>query len=193
MRSVNSHTTRLAAAALAAATVVALSPAAPSGAAHAARAATKCANADLVPSAANTAAVTRATLCLINAERRARRARSLKSNARLRAAAQSYAEHMVEKDFFAHVSPTGSTLVQRLRRSAYLGSKRSYKVGENLAWATGILATPAQTVRNWMKSPPHRRNIVDKGFREIGIGVAIGAPGTKKPGATYTTEFGRRS
>ena len=59
--------------------------------------------------------------------------------------------------------------------------------------STGTLATPAQTVRGWMNSPPHRRNMLDRGFREIGIGVALGAPGSNDPGATYATEFGRRS
>jgi uncharacterized protein YkwD len=173
--------------------VVALAAAGPAVAARPAHQAQRCANADAVPSAGNSAAVRRATLCLVNVERRARGARNLKANARLRTAAQSYAEQMVAKDFFAHVSPTGSTLLQRIRRAAYLSSARSWSLGENLAWGTGLLATPAATVRNWMQSPPHRRNVLDRRFREVGIGVAIGAPGTTERGATYTTEFGRRS
>jgi uncharacterized protein YkwD len=158
-----------------------------------ASAATRCANADLTPTAANLASVRKATLCLINAERRSRGARALKSNSRLRMAADRYAREMVAKNFFSHVSPSGSTLLQRIKRTAYLSSVRSFAVGENLAWGTGSFATPAETVRGWMNSPPHRRNMLDKGFREIGIGVATGAPGTSDAGATYATEFGRRS
>ena len=44
-----------------------------------------------------------------------------------------------------------------------------------------------------MGSPPHRANILNRRFREIGIGVVLGAP---QPGtdhaATYATSFGTR-
>jgi uncharacterized protein YkwD len=158
-----------------------------------AKSAQRCANADLVPTTANLAQVRSATLCLMNAERRARGLRRLKSNSRLRTAAQRYAEEMVRKDFFGHVSPSGTTVLQRIKKATYLSRVRSYAVGENLAWGTRQLSTPAQTMRGWMNSAPHRRNILDRGFREVGIGVAIGAPGTSDPGATYATDFGRRS
>jgi uncharacterized protein YkwD len=165
----------------------------PAQAAPPARAAQSCAGADLIPSSTNAPEIRGATLCLLNAERRAHRLRSLRSNSRLRRAAQSYAQQMVQQDFFAHVSPSGSTLIQRIRRTAYLSTAHSWSVGENLAWGTGALATPAETVQNWMDSPPHRHNILTRSFKEIGIGVALGAPGQGADGATYTTEFGRRS
>jgi uncharacterized protein YkwD len=50
-------------------------------------------------------------------------------------------------------------------------------------------------VEAWMGSPPHQANILDRRFREIGIGVAGGAPAQLGPGeqaATYATEFGQR-
>jgi uncharacterized protein YkwD len=43
-----------------------------------------------------------------------------------------------------------------------------------------------------MNSPGHRANILSESFRQIGIAIAPGTPvGTG--GATYTTDFGRRS
>jgi uncharacterized protein YkwD len=45
-----------------------------------------------------------------------------------------------------------------------------------------------------MHSSGHRRNILDRDLREIGIGIAPGAPldvGGQRA-ATYTTDFGRR-
>jgi uncharacterized protein YkwD len=180
----------LATAAIAAAAAFA---AAPASAPAAARAAASCANADLVPNATNLGAVRQATLCLINGERRARGRRKLKSNNRLRTAAQRYVQEMVKKDFFGHVSPSGSTVLGRIKHAAYLSSARSWAVGENLAWGTGELSTPRQTVQNWMNSPPHRHNMLDKSFREIGIGVAVGVPKSSDGGATYATEFGTRS
>jgi uncharacterized protein YkwD len=46
-----------------------------------------------------------------------------------------------------------------------------------------------------MHSPGHRRNMLNKNFRDIGIGIAIGAPQdvAGSPAATYATEFGTRS
>jgi uncharacterized protein YkwD len=45
-----------------------------------------------------------------------------------------------------------------------------------------------------MNSPGHRANILNSAFREIGIGVAYGAPvAVGGPAATYATEFGARS
>ena len=47
-----------------------------------------------------------------------------------------------------------------------------------------------------MASPAHRANILNAAFREIGIGIALGAPvagATAASGAaTYTNQFGRR-
>jgi uncharacterized protein YkwD len=43
-----------------------------------------------------------------------------------------------------------------------------------------------------MNSPGHRANILSSSFRAIGIGIALGTPGSGR-GATYTTDFGKRS
>jgi uncharacterized protein YkwD len=43
-----------------------------------------------------------------------------------------------------------------------------------------------------MASPPHRRNILDGRFNQIGIGIVSGVPAAGKSGATYVTEFGMR-
>ena len=47
----------------------------------------------------------------------------------------------------------------------------------------------------WMASPGHRANILRGAFREIGIGIAPGAPMAGlagDPAVTYTNEFGTR-
>jgi uncharacterized protein YkwD len=43
-----------------------------------------------------------------------------------------------------------------------------------------------------MHSAGHRRNILDPGYRDLGIGIALRAP-SGHSGATYVNEFGRRS
>lgn len=161
-----------------------------------AAAATPCANTELVPSAANIAAVKKATLCLLNAERTSRSLSKLTSNGQLGKAAQSFSATMVRQRFFDHVSPSGSTLDNRVRRgTSYLrGQVRSWSLGENIAWGSGELASPNEIVDSWMNSSGHRRNILDRRFRHIGIGVAAGAPDNVRgqPAATYTTDFGAR-
>ena len=165
-------------------------------AAAAAPAQAACSGADLVPSHANAAKVRTATLCLLNAQRRAHGLRKLRSNDRLRRIAAGYAHEMVQQSFFDHVSPSGSTPLSRIKSTRYLEGARSWSIGENLAWGTGSLATPRATVRAWMHSPGHRANILNRTFREIGIGIATGAPvpiDAAAPGATYATDFGGRS
>lgn len=161
-----------------------------------ASAAAPCANADIMPGAANIASVKNATLCLLNTQRTSRGLSRLSPDRQLAKAAGRHSATMVSQRFFGHVSPAGSTLSSRVRGgTSYLrGSIRSWSLGENLAWGSGTRATPRKIVRSWMNSPGHRRNILDRRFRHIGIGVATGAPGAVagRPAATYTTNFGTR-
>jgi uncharacterized protein YkwD len=48
--------------------------------------------------------------------------------------------------------------------------------------------------KDWMHSPPHRANILDPSYRDVGVGVARGYPmGAGAGSATYTVDFGARS
>ena len=168
--------------------VVVASFAAAAPAAHAAT----CASAHVAPAVAPIG-ITRATvLCLLNNERAARGLAPLVSQATLESAATRYSQTMVQQRFFAHVSPSGQTLRQRL--AGYIGSADDFTVGENLAWGEGALATPASIVRGWMNSDGHRANILNAAFAEIGIGIVLGSPVGSLPirSATYTTHFGSR-
>jgi uncharacterized protein YkwD len=167
------------------ATILALAAPATSSAARA------CPGAHLAPSAAHAAQVRHATLCLLNRQRTRHGLPRLRQQRSLSNAARRYARLMVAKHFFAHVSPGGSTMAQRIKRTNYLRHTRGWALGENLAWGSGAAATPARIVNAWMHSAGHRRNILDRSYREIGIGIALGAP-NGRAGATYVNEFGRR-
>jgi uncharacterized protein YkwD len=154
-----------------------------------------CGNADETPTAGTVAETRAATLCLLNGERTKRGLRKLRSHDTLRSVATNYSRLMVRQRFFDHVSPGGSTLTSRIRRTSYLRSTQAWSLGENLAWGSGHYATPREIVQSWMESPGHKRNILDRDFTEIGIGIALGAPVAafaSSGAATYTTEFGRR-
>jgi uncharacterized protein YkwD len=154
-----------------------------------------CTGVNTMPSSANIAAIRHTTLCLLNRIRRAHHRHRLRNNPALQLVAQRYSQLMVADRFFDHVSPTGATFVQRIRQTDYLASAASWSLGENLAWGSGFYATPRETVNSWMHSPGHRHNILEPRYREIGIGVAPGTPTDAGgvPGATYTTEFGKRT
>lgn len=161
----------------------------------AARSANSCRQADAMPSQISSTTLRNTTLCLLNRERRGRGMRKLRLNRRLASAARGHAVDMVRADYFSHDSRNGSSFVDRIRRAGYLRNAGSWFVGENLAWGTGQRATPRQIVRAWMNSPGHRANILNRRFREIGIGIADGAPvkvSSSSPGATYATDFGTR-
>lgn len=157
-------------------------------------AAASCANADAAPGTVSTSAMRTATLCLLNEERADAGLRPLSEHRKLEKAAFRFSKEMVNKRFFDHVSPSGSTLSTRVKKVKYTKGARSWALGENIAWGTGTRATPASIVDAWMHSPGHKRNILDPTFREIGIGIAAGAPvaTASSVGATYTTDFGFR-
>jgi uncharacterized protein YkwD len=152
-----------------------------------------CAYASAVPSTVSVAAVRSSKLCLLNVERRRCGMRPLRPDRRLRRAAMRHARDMDARNYFDHTSRGGASFVDRIRRARYLKGARSWTVGENIAWGSGRLATPRSIMRAWMNSPGHRANILNRRFREIGVGVSQGAPtGGVGNGATYATSFGAR-
>jgi uncharacterized protein YkwD len=155
----------------------------------------RCANTSLKPTRANLELVRDAVLCLHNRERADHGLPELRENPKLRRAAERHASNMVDARFFDHTSPGGSTMLERIRRTGYTARANRWALGENIAWGSGAFATAAQIHRSWMKSSAHRANILQRRFREIGIGIETGLPvrlRAAQSGATYTTDFGYR-
>ncbi len=92
---------------------------------------------------------------------------ALTSNRLLAQAAQTKANDMLAKQYFAHNTPSGDTPWTFIKATGY-----SYiTAGENLA----IDFTEAESIQTaWMNSPGHRANIMNKSFQEIGVGIAKG-------------------
>ena len=151
----------------------------------------QCADADLLPGTGNLAAVSDATLCLLNAERTARGLGTLTLDRRLQRAAVGHGGDMVANGYFAHEGRNGSRPADRIRAAGYLSSGGAWRIGENLAWGTGDFSTPRSIVAAWMSSAGHRANILLPAYREIGFGVIAGNPRSGDgAGATFVTEFG---
>jgi uncharacterized protein YkwD len=134
------------------------------------------------------AAMARASLCLVNRERRKRGLRPLRSNRRLALAARRHAADMLRHGYFSHNSRSGASFVSRIKKTGYLRRARLWLVAENIAYGSGGGASPRAIVRAWMHSPPHRHSILDASFKELGSGVAVGASHHGK--ALYVQDFG---
>ncbi|MBN1530546.1 MAG: CAP domain-containing protein [Thermoleophilaceae bacterium] len=133
-----------------------------------------------------------ATLCLLNRERTRHGLPRLTVDAHLRKAARWHAADMVSRRYFAHISLAGSKPSDRIRAAGYMNGVRRWFVGENLVWGAGPFSRPVDRVRALMHSPPHRRNMLSSGFREVGIWVSRQAPvhSAYPSGATYVLNFG---
>jgi uncharacterized protein YkwD len=157
-----------------------------------AKAAKACADADLDATARNLGRIRKAILCLHNEIRSQHGLKALRQNKRLRKAAIGHSRDMVRHDYFEHTTPKGVTMLDRILRSRYVREDQGWTLGENLAWGTGSYGTPRGAVEAWMESAGHRENILRGAYRDVGIGVVIGVPGSKAVGATYTLDFGVR-
>jgi hypothetical protein len=145
----------------------------------------------MLPDGSNLASVSVATLCLLNAERADRGLTALKVDRDLQQAALGHGNDMVANRYFAHDGRDGSKPAERIRAAGYLSNGGAWRIGENLAWGTGELASPKAIMAAWMNSPGHRANILMPAYREIGFGVIAGNPTSGDgSGATFVTEFG---
>ncbi len=94
---------------------------------------------------------------------------------RLSDIAYGHSADMIVRDFFDHVNPDGQAPTERIHRQhrQFIGN-----TGENVSV---IVAAPPldamfiseNAMSGWLKSPPHRENILDRAFTHIGIGVAL--------------------
>jgi uncharacterized protein YkwD len=92
----------------------------------------------------------------------------------LRLAAKRHSDDMVVRDYFAHTSPGGATLYDRITKSGFVAGY-SWEGGETLAWGTGVLAKPGYTVKAWLASPEHRAILLSSTWTRIGISRACGS------------------
>ncbi|MEW9667897.1 CAP domain-containing protein [Ammoniphilus sp. 3BR4] len=104
---------------------------------------------------------------LVNKERTSRGIPALISDGRLGRIAALKSIDMRDLNYFGHNSPTFGSPEQMLR--CFGITFRTH--GENIAWG---YETPQSVVAAWMKSKPHRNNILNPKFTRTGVGWATG-------------------
>ena len=130
----------------------------------------------------------------INAQRTSRGRRALRVSRGLTAAANHHTNQMGQLGFFEHESVNGAPFWRRVQRF-YPAGRGYWSVGENLFWESPNTSA-ASAVREWMRSPPHRENILNREWREIGVSAthfdsAPGAFGGRSV-TIVTADFGVR-
>jgi uncharacterized protein YkwD len=111
----------------------------------------------------------------------------------LHAAAERHSDDMISRDYFAHTSPTGSSVYTRIVNSGFVSGYASWLGGETLAWGTGSLAGARATVHAWMESPEHRAILMSSQFRWVGISRACGTFLGHGGACVWTADWVKRS
>jgi uncharacterized protein YkwD len=130
--------------------------------------------------------------CFINRERTRRGLRPFRFNDHLAKAAAGHATDMVRHCYFAHTSPGGVTIGERVRRAGYLSGAKRWTAGETIAWLSPRDHPGRTVVRMWLDSPPHRDLLLSRELREVGLGIARGVPACPGKGLTFVADLGRR-
>ncbi len=126
-------------------------------------------------------------LISVNEQRSLRNLVTLNTNFRLSQAAQSKADDMQARHYFAHVDPDGKYIWDKITAEGYTPY---VQLGENLAvefYDTESLMSA------WMNSPTHRANILQEGFRDQGMGLAFGDINTGQYHSAIANTFGTQA
>jgi uncharacterized protein YkwD len=113
--------------------------------------------------------------------------------------ARAHSQWMLDTDTFSHTGANGSTATQRMTAAGYLFTG-TWENGENIAW--GGTRSSSINLTNYalshheglFKSPGHRVNILNAGYREIGVGQKQGnftSSGTTYLASMLTQNFAR--
>lgn len=172
-------------------TVIALGLAAPSGAVtptsdgaalHAVAA--SCSGAATV--AGNAAARVETMACGVNVVRRSFGLGALRESTRLNRSSLLKA-NAVRRCGFSH-TPCGMAFTRTFARAGYMPAR---SIGENLAWGEGDRGSPLRTLGAWLASPPHRANLLEGRWQDLGVAVERGPMFGYTNVSLWVLQFGR--
>ena len=124
-------------------------------------------------------------LAQVNAQRRKAGAPALKLDRDLQQAAQAHAQDMLARGYFAHKSPSGTSVRERSREAGYTWRT----IGENIAEGQ---TSVNEVMTSWMGSPGHRQNILNPKFHDLGVGLVLGKTRSGEYRVIWVQNFGAR-
>jgi len=131
----------------------------------------KCAKANASPGEATTEQLGDAVLCLIGKERKKADLKSVDQNGALTRVAEKHTKVMIEENCLDHRCKGEKSLSDRIVNSGYPKPGKRYFFGE----VTGCSLTAEAMVDAWMDSRVHRKRILNKKYRDAGIGAGKGS------------------
>ena len=117
---------------------------------------------------------------LMNAQRLASGLSTLQWDEQLVALARMHSASMASAKYFSHKDQEGGFVDTRASK---LGINNWIAIGENIAFMKGYPDPASMAVEKWMLSPSHKKNILNSGWRQSAIGMAVG-----DDGAVYFTQ-----
>src|SRR5579863_6016381 len=85
----------------------------------------------------------------------------------LEKAAIGHAQDMYYNKYFSHTSKDGRTMSDRVINAGYtFKAYKTFAVGENIAEGEMSIG---EVMNGWLKSPGHCKNLMNPGFREVGV------------------------
>jgi uncharacterized protein YkwD len=118
------------------------------------------------------AAVEREVIAEVNRTRESQGLRALHADAALNRAAREHSEELALRRTLDHTSTHPARRTMTMRIDAAGGSWT--RAAENLANMSGPASSVAtQTVRLWLRSEGHRRNMLEPSYTQTGVGLAI--------------------
>jgi uncharacterized protein YkwD len=99
----------------------------------------------------------------------------LEENPQLQQVARRHSDDMAARRFFGHLNPDGQDVVDRLRGQ---GVEDFAAVGENIFTGKQVSDLTQVAVTEWLKSPNHRKNMLNPRYAAGGVGIARGEQGT---------------
>lgn len=106
----------------------------------------------------------------INEVRAENGTRTLHVSKQLSRAARQHALSMARLGYFGHSSADGSNATRRITRFYNVRGATSWHVGEVIAWTLGT-ASADDLISLWLESPEHRRDLLLRRWREVGVGI----------------------
>jgi uncharacterized protein YkwD len=133
------------------------------------------------------AALEEQVLTLTNTLRQQHGCSALQSSPELASAARAHSQDMAAHNYFDHADANGNLPKWRAQQAGYLGNAGT----ENIAAG---YSTAQEVVMAWYNETPpndgHRRNLLNCGLTDIGIGYAVNPNSTFRN--YWTQDFGQR-
>jgi uncharacterized protein YkwD len=120
-----------------------------------------------------------AVVDLVNVERAKAGCAALRNDSRLATAARGHSTDMATRNYFSHDTPEGVSFATRITNAGYQWSGAAENIAAGQSDATSVM-------NSWMNSSGHRANILNCGYKDLGVGLAAASGGK----LYWTQDFG---